>query len=159
MGNMKQLYDTKRKLSGRYYQMERPVKDKEGNTIRGTKEQLDRWAEHFQELMNRPSPPHLPGIPEVEADLPSICTKPTSEGIKNAIKQLKNGKAPGSDDIPAEALKGDVDTSAEILYPLFDKIWEEEEVPLSWKEGYIVTLPKKVTSANVPTIEESCFFQ
>ena len=32
-GNMKQLYDTTKKLAGRYSKPERPVKDKEGKTI------------------------------------------------------------------------------------------------------------------------------
>jgi hypothetical protein len=45
--------------------------------------------------------------------------------------------------IPAEALKADIDTSAQILYELFEKIWEVKEVPAEWKEGHIVKLPKK----------------
>ena len=31
----------------------------------------------------------------------------------------------------------------ELLYPLFNKIWEEERVPTEWKEGYLIKLPKK----------------
>ncbi len=34
-GNMKQLYDTTRKLTGKYSRQERPVKDKEGQVIMG----------------------------------------------------------------------------------------------------------------------------
>ena len=32
---------------------------------------------------------------------------------------------------------------AEILYGLFEKIWEEEEIPLEWKEGLLIKIPKK----------------
>ena len=32
---------------------------------------------------------------------------------------------------------------AEMLYGLFDKIWEEEEIPLKWKEGHLIKIPKK----------------
>ncbi len=35
-------------------------------------------------------------------------------------------KASGPDDISAEALKVDIDTSTE-MYPLFEKIWNEED--------------------------------
>ena len=56
---------------------------------------------------------------------------------------LKNNKAHGPDNIPAEALKADIETSFQMLYELFGKIWEEEEVPLEWKEGHRVRLPKK----------------
>ena len=47
------------------------------------------------------------------------------------------------DNILAEALKADLETIVEMLYPLFEKIWEEEEVPADLKEGYLIKLPKK----------------
>jgi hypothetical protein len=36
-----------------------------------------------------------------------------------------------------------METLAQILYALFEKIWEVEEVPAEWKEGHIVKLSKK----------------
>ncbi len=56
---------------------------------------------------------------------------------------IKNGKAAGPDGIPAEALKGDVTTSVEMLYSLFEEIWEKQEIPAEWKEGYLIKIPKK----------------
>ena len=67
----------------------------------------------------------------------------TKEETQNAIKQLRNGKAAGPDNIPAEALKVDIRTNVELLYPLFIKIWIEERVPTEWKEGYLINLLKK----------------
>ena len=64
-----------------------------------------------------------------------------------AIKQLRNGKAVGPDNIPAEALKVDIMTNVELLYPLFNNIWEEKQVPTEWKEGYLIKLTKKVILA------------
>ena len=37
----------------------------------------------------------------------------------------------------------DLETSAEMLYNLFGKIWETNEIPDNWKEGYLIKLPKK----------------
>ena len=37
----------------------------------------------------------------------------------------------------------ETETTVEMLYPLFKKIWEEETVPHDWKEGYLIKLPKK----------------
>ena len=31
----------------------------------------------------------------------------------------------------------------ELLYPIFKKIWEAEQVPSEWKEGHLIKLPKK----------------
>ncbi|VDP28502.1 unnamed protein product [Schistosoma margrebowiei] len=60
-----------------------------------------------------------------------------------AIRQIKNGKAAGPNNIPAEALKSDIKATTNILYLLFKKIWEEGQVPMDWKEGHLVKIPKK----------------
>lgn len=147
-GNMKQLYDTTKRLSGKFSKPERPVKDKQGNTINSLDQQMTRWAEHFEELLNRPAPPNPPDIEPANVDLPINCGKPTRAEIRKAITLMKNGKATGPDDIPAEALKADLDASVEMLYPLFERIWEEEDVPADWKEGYLIKLPKKGDLSN-----------
>ena len=56
---------------------------------------------------------------------------------------LRSGKAAGPDEIPAEAIKADIETAVKMLYSLFSKIWKKEEVPAQWKEGIIIKLPKK----------------
>ncbi|VDP84882.1 unnamed protein product, partial [Schistosoma mattheei] len=60
-----------------------------------------------------------------------------------AVRQIKNGKAAGPDNIPAEALKSDVEVTTSMLYPLFKEIWEKEQVPMDWREGHLVKIPKK----------------
>ncbi|VDP10548.1 unnamed protein product [Schistosoma margrebowiei] len=39
-----------------------------------------------------------------------------------AIRQIKNGKAAGPDNIPAEALKSDIEATTNMLHLLFKKI-------------------------------------
>jgi hypothetical protein len=41
-GNMRQMYDTTRKLAGKHSNPERPVKDKHGRNIMATEQQLNR---------------------------------------------------------------------------------------------------------------------
>ncbi|XP_068697688.1 uncharacterized protein [Montipora foliosa] len=106
-------------------------------------DQLKRWAEHFQKLLNRPAPPKRPNIPAPEADLEISCGRPSRGEIKRAIGLLNNGKASGPDGVPAEAIKADIYTSTDMLYSLLGKIWQEEVVPVDWKMGYLVKLPKK----------------
>jgi hypothetical protein len=142
-GNTRELYTTIKRLSGKYSKPERPVKGKDGQPIPDEEGQRNRWAEHFEELLNRPTPQDPPDIQPADRDLPIDCRAPTKEEIRQAIKQLKNGKAGGPDGIPAEALKADLETSVDMLHPLFQKIWEEEDVPSDWKEGYLIKLPKK----------------
>ena len=60
-----------------------------------------------------------------------------------AIKQQKSGKAAGPDNIPPEALKQAEEINTEVLHMLFKDIWEKEDIPNDWREGYIVKIPKK----------------
>ena len=47
---MKGLYDTTKKLAGKFRSPERPVKDKTGRQISvGEEQQRKRWVEHFEE--------------------------------------------------------------------------------------------------------------
>ena len=132
-----------KKLTGKFQQTDKPVMDKNGNPLTTTNEQLKRWAEHFRELLNRPTPDSPPDIPPAETELPISCDKPPKTEIKKAIMTLRSGKAAGPDEIPAEAIKADIETAVQMLYSPFSKIWEEEEVPAQWKEGIIIKLPKK----------------
>ena len=132
-----------KKLTGKFQQTDKPVMDKNKNPLTTTNEQLKRWAEHFRELLNRPTPVSPPDIPPAETELPISCDKPSKTEIKKAIMTLRSGKAAGPDEIPAEAIKADIETAVQMLYSLFSKIWEEEEVPAQWKEGIIIKLPKK----------------
>ena len=134
-GNLRDLYLVTKKLTGKFQPTDRPAKDKNGKPLTTTKEQLKRWVEHFRELLNR-STPHSP-------QLPISCDKPSKVEIKKAIMTLKSEKAARPDEMPAEAIKADIETAVNMLYSLFGKIWEKEEVPAQWKEGIIIKLQKK----------------
>jgi len=56
MKNMREVYNITRMLAGNRRVVEQPVKNKEGHLLTYTKAQLERWKEHFQELLNRPVP-------------------------------------------------------------------------------------------------------
>ena len=88
-GNLRDLYLVTKKLTGKFQQTGNSVKDKNGNPLTTTKEQLKRWAEHFRELLNRPAPDCPPDIPSAETELPISCDKPSKAEIKTAIMTEK----------------------------------------------------------------------
>ncbi|VDP86213.1 unnamed protein product [Schistosoma mattheei] len=94
---MKQLYDTTKKLAGKYIKPERPVKDKEGKPITDIQQQRNRWVKYFEELPNRPAPMNPPDIEAAYTDPPIDVNPPTTEEIRMAVRQIKDGKAAGSD--------------------------------------------------------------
>ena len=76
-GNMRDLYLVTKKLTGKFQQRDKPEMDKNGNQLTTTNEQLRWWAEHFRELLNRPTPDSPPDIPPAETELPISCDKPS----------------------------------------------------------------------------------
>nr|VZI06285.1 unnamed protein product [Spirometra erinaceieuropaei] len=85
-----------------------PLLSADGSTLLTEKTQiLQRWAEHFRGVLNRPSVisdaaiARLPQVAtNVDLDLP-----PSLQETIRAVQQLSSGKAPGSDAIPAEVYK------------------------------------------------------
>jgi hypothetical protein len=65
-GNIKELYLITKKLAGKYCRPERPVKDRQGQTITDPEQQLERLAEHFEELLKREAPENSPNIAEAD---------------------------------------------------------------------------------------------
>ena len=98
----------------------------------------------FQGIAQQTPPVQEIEIPPAARMLDINCAPPTRTEVKKAIKSLRRGKAAGPDDIPAEALQADVETSTTMLHQLIKKIWEEEEnIPADWKDGLIAIIPKK----------------
>ena len=149
-GRMKELYEITRTLSNDKGRTSSAVKDKSGNLITEDTARKKRWREHFEGVLNRPVPdnPVSDNINDrdnvIDNVIEDISTNRISKAeIRSAINRLKNGKSGGKDEITAELLKVDIDTTVNWLADLFDTIWDNEEVPKTWKQGLIVKLPKK----------------
>ena len=56
---------------------------------------------------------------------------------------MRNSKLPEADEIPAEIWKADPVSTIELLIPLIEDIWTNEEIPKEWNNGIIVKLRKK----------------
>ena len=89
--NPRDLYNTTKKLSRKFASSDMPVKDKQGKDIQSEEGQINRWKEHFEELLNRPAPSSPPDIQPAVSDLDINCEEPTNEETLKAIKQPKSG--------------------------------------------------------------------
>ncbi|KAI8514967.1 hypothetical protein Bbelb_075580 [Branchiostoma belcheri] len=141
--DMKTLYKITKTLSGKRRQVNKPVQDKEGKLLATKEEQLERWKEHFTEILNRTPPLEPPVVQPPEEMLDIRTGPPTKVEIRKAISSLKSGKAAGPDGIPPEAWKEAGELSVGALHPLLTSIWLKEKIPLDWKKGVIIKLPKK----------------
>ena len=61
-----------------------------------------------------------------------------------AIKEMKNGKTPGIDNVTIEELRAATKGEGlKIVHSLFQSTWETEEVSQEWKRSIIVPVHKK----------------
>ncbi|XP_069977706.1 uncharacterized protein [Penaeus vannamei] len=85
-----------------------PLLSADGSTLITDKDKiLERWAEHFDSVLNRPSTINdepIDRLPQVPVGK-TMDAVPTLEKIQKAVRLLFSGKAPGSDSIPAEVYK------------------------------------------------------
>ena len=97
--DMKTVYNITKQLGGSKTNSNHPVKGKDSHVLSKPAEQLDRWREHFSELLSG-TPVTTPPLIEEGEDL-DVNLGPISEvEIIRAIGKTKSGKAPGPDNIP-----------------------------------------------------------
>lgn len=63
--------------------------------------------------------------------------------VKASLRILRDVKAPGLDNIPAELLKYGSAALAEYLTAAIRNAWNNEVLHHEWKEGVVITIPKK----------------
>ena len=81
---------------------------------------------------------------------------PTREEIRKATMQLKVGKSPGIDGIPAEVYQHGGESVLDKLQDLFTNCWEKGTLPQDLRDAVIVSLYKnKGENQTVQTIEAS----
>ena len=141
---MKGVYEATRRLCNEGPKEVAMVKGKDGRLLTKEDQVKDRWREHFVEVLNRPVPEVTAEVEETNEVNDSINTGAISKDeIRSAQGDMKSGKAPGIDNLTADLLRADTDTTVSVLHDLFNTIWEEESVPEDWCKGLIVKLPKK----------------
>ena len=126
------------------------IKSKQGDIITTEDACLKRWAEHFREHFQKP--PHTSAITERDMtglnDIPEPnsdcnCDTVTYSEVANALKKLKNNKAPGLCNITAEILNNGGHTMIEWLVQIINHVWVTEELPDDWRRGIILPFWKR----------------
>lgn len=145
-GDQQQFYNALKTAYGPQGNSLHPTRSADGTTLITEKTKiLERWAEHYQDLLNRSNPTdptfleNLPDLP-IMHDLDNI---PNHQEVQIAIRSLKNNKATGPDNIPTEILKHGGNAVEECLHSLITDIWKSQCCPQQWKDADIISIFKK----------------
>ena len=119
-------------------------------------ERLDALAAHFQSYAEARTPATNAEAAQHRDSTTAVCglrrstqvqegsvdEKYTASDITAHMSAMPNHKAPGRDGITAELLKRGGDALAEALAHLFNVVHKTECIPISWRQGEMVCLPK-----------------
>ena len=108
------------------------IKDDQGNVIGTASELNEKWTQYFRSLLNVT----LEGNTEEEYifqfDRDNREDVITYQEFEDALKEMKNGKSPGYDNIPIELFKEGGDLAKQILFDLILSFWLESRVTEDW---------------------------
>ncbi|CAF3715602.1 unnamed protein product [Rotaria socialis] len=125
-----------------------PIFDKQGCLLTNSEQRLNRWKDYFNDLLNVPSIVDQTTIQQIP---PATITTseqrrqdktPTLSEVQCAIKQMKNGKAPGNDGISIDVIKAGGLPMAKWLHEIFVDIWENEIMIKDWTTAILIRLYK-----------------
>ena len=144
--HMKTLYTLTKVLSNERPRQSAAVMDKNGKILNDKESKTKRWLEHFSEVLNRNNPSNP--VSDIEIELPDKIeqidtSEPSRIEVRKAIGHLKNGKAPGIDNLQAEMLKADIEYATTKVKEIIDIVWRDEKPARKWRKGLIAKLPKK----------------
>ena len=158
---VKNFYDGLKEVHGTTTLGSSPLLSADGSTLITDKEKiLERWDEHFNGVLNRPSTINdeatgrLPQIP-IDETLEAV---PSLEETLKGIRQLSSGKAPGSDPIPAKVYKEGGTALPEKRYQLFQLSWKHESVTglQGCHSGTPIQKRRKITRPATTIVEFPC---
>ena len=143
---MKRFYDSPKCLNEPRTSRSTPILSADGSRLITDKKQiLERWAEHFYSVLNRPSKicdEAIYRLPQVTINK-ELDALPSVEEVTRAIEKFSVGKAPGADAIPAEVFKAGGTLLIRRLTDLFQFHWEKETFPQKFKDATIVHIYKR----------------
>ena len=116
------------------------IKREDGTVIRRHEDIQIRWKEYFERLLNEENERLVQedGIPNE-----GLTSRVERNEVVRALAKMKNSKAVGPDGIPAEAWKALGEEGIDLLWDLFEKIHEQEEIPDEWRKSFIIPIFKE----------------
>ena len=88
---------------------------------------MQRWVEHFSEILNRDDPANPVEEDEIE-ELEEIeeidVGRWRIQEVKDALKKTKQGKAAGVDEVGQDLLRADMEHIASRLTRCYNRLWE-----------------------------------
>jgi len=118
--------------------------DKNDNPINNIEMKKQVWEEYIEKLFQ--------DVRAEEHNAMDSTSGPeiVESEVMYAVRQLRNGKAPGPDNICGELLKLIEGKGITMLTKLFNKVYLSGNLPIEWRKSFFIALPKKANARRCP---------
>ena len=145
VGNMREVRSLIKTLGGKTtFQSTMPAKDLQGDTTLSSEQLLAAWNTFLSAKFSEP-------VRDKTAQRESTVSEEdplTTEELEHCLNGMREGKAPGIDDIPIEAYKYSPTAKAE-LFRIIRLIWDSEDIPPDLVRGVFIMLYNNNRIANI----------
>ena len=115
------------------------IKDKNGKVLTRDEEIKNRWREYYNKLLNEENPRSVRGNGTANDRAVQNISR---REVRRALSKMKKGKAVGPDGIPVEVWRCLGEEGIDILWDLFNKIYQQEKIPDSWRNSLLIPIYK-----------------
>lgn len=157
--NQKQFWNIVKRLKGNRAPKVRNIRDETGILQTSTEEILKAWKDYYatkfkdEETEIRREEEQQPHEGNDNQDNGEEITE---EEIKEALKNTKNGKAAGEDNIAPEMLKKGGPIITKWMKEIVQQAWNTEQIPKDWEKNIIVPIHKKGDTTNRDNYRAIC---
>lgn len=110
---------------------------KDGGNIMVEKEMiLERWSKYFNELLYEENEYTINETEKVEGPQEKI----TEEEVKEALKEMKNGRAAGPSGLTVDLIKAEGKEGVVELTRVLNNVLKKGEIPEDWKGSYTIPI-------------------
>ena len=144
--NTKAFYDGLKAVYGPSISSSSPLLSSDGERLlTEDNEILERWVEHYSEVLNRNSNVNFSKIHSIpqRTVLSEMDVPPSFSEVHDASRQFSRDKRSGKDGIPSEVFLAGGPYLIRKLTELLTVIWKKGEVPQDFKDASIISLFKK----------------
>ena len=126
------------------YKILRRIDNNFNEKVRLPKIEAKEAREYYAKLWNSEEPSEESNEPEIIGMEDEEVSAPfTMEELKETLKGMKNGKAPGEDDLSAELYKNLGDKTRKRLLDFLNKMYDTETIPEEFRNSIVVSIFKK----------------
>ena len=129
-----------REKNSKYIYQSKVIKYEEDRVLVEDLKIFERWREYYQKLMNEHNPRE--GRNEQQAEVEGDITAITSAEMEMALRNMKNGKATGPDNLPVEVWKSLGRTGVNFLKEALNNITDEEKITDIWRKSILIPIFK-----------------